>query len=44
MYLDKFPSFLDDDFEIKILKKTCFHPLCLNYISNFNDNYCNIHR
>ena len=50
MYLDKFPSFLDENictedinFKIKILKKTCFHPPCLNYISN-DVNYCSIHK
>ena len=32
----------EDDFEIKILKKICFHVPCLTYISN-DDNYCSIH-
>ena len=31
----------EDDFEIKIFKKICFHPPCMNEI--ICDNYCNIH-
>ena len=33
----------EDDIEIKILKKICYHPPCMKYISNFNDNYCSNH-
>ena len=48
-YIEKFLSRLDckeedvkdDDFEIKILKKICFHPPCLNTV--IGDNYCSIH-
>ena len=32
----------DDDFEIKILKKTCFYPPSLNQIISSN-NYCSLH-
>ena len=32
----------DDDFEIKISKKICFYPLCLNQIIG-SDNYCSLH-
>ena len=47
LYLDKFPSFFNnndckEDFEIKILKKICFHPPCLNQV--IGDNYCSIHK
>ena len=31
----------DDNFEIKILKKICFYPPCLN--EAIGDNYCSIH-
>ena len=33
----------EDDSEIKILKKIRYHPPCMKYISNFNDNYCSNH-
>ena len=49
IYLEKFLSRLDckkdckdDDFEIKILKKTCFYPPCLNQVIGSN-NYCSLH-
>ena len=32
----------DDDFEIKISKKICFYPPCLNQIIG-SDNYCSLH-
>ena len=49
IYIEKFLSRLDckentfkeDDFKIKILKKICFYPLCLNEV--IGDNYCSIH-
>ena len=31
----------DDNFEIKILKKICFHPPCLTTV--IGDNCCSIH-
>ena len=50
MYLEKFLLNLDnieeeeeeDNFEIKIEKKICFHPPCLNIV--IGDNYCSIHK
>ena len=43
MYIEKYSnSKKDDDFEIKIIKKTCFYPPCLNQIIG-SDNYCHLH-
>ena len=49
IYLEKYLSRLDckedcknDDFEIKISKKTCFYLPCLNQIIGSN-NYCSLH-
>ena len=49
IYLEKYLSRLDckvydneDDFEIKISKKKCFYPPCLNQIIGSN-NYCSLH-
>ena len=48
MYIEKYFSYLNnkkedvkEDFEIKILKKICFYPPCLNEV--IGDNYCHIH-
>ena len=54
MFEEKFHLYLDrkddnvnedneDNFEIKISKKICFYPPCLNYISN-DKKYCLIHK
>ena len=40
MFVEK--NYEQDDFQIKIIKKTCFYPPCLNQIIG-SDNYCNLH-
>ena len=40
MFIEK--NYEQDDFQIKIIKKTCFYPPCLNQIIG-SDNYCNLH-
>ena len=46
IYLEKFLSRLDckveEDFQIKIIKRTCHFPPCLNQIIGSN-NYCSLH-
>ena len=50
IYLEKYLSRLDckvdeieeDDFQIKMIKRTCYFPLCLNQIIGSN-NYCSLH-
>ena len=41
MYIEKYINNKKDDFEIKIIKKTCFYPPCLNEV--IGDNYCHLH-
>ena len=39
--LEKEDDFKEGDFEIKIFKKICFHPPCMNEV--IDNNYCSIH-
>ena len=49
MYIEKYFAYLnskkddnkEDDFEIKIVKKTCSHPPCLTEV--IGNNYCHLH-
>ena len=49
MYIEKYFTYLnskkdddkEDDFEIKIVKKTCFYPPCLTEV--ICNNYCHLH-
>ena len=49
MYIEKYFTYLnskkeddkEDDFEIKIVKKTCFYPPCLTEV--IGNNYCHLH-
>ena len=41
MYIEKYLISKKDDFEIKIVKKTCFYPHCLFEV--IDNNYCHLH-
>ena len=40
MYIEKYFNNKKDDFEIEIVKKTCFYPPCLFKV--INNNYCHL--